>query len=147
MSFATPFAVSLATFSDWFSSRSPLFTIVRVTESMITRKGIEAVTSSSCVVLGTFSQGRGSSPGFAGFSEEKRYWTVVSRPICLRISVTPPSATALMKESAAVPVTFARPLVSPLLHPVNSSALNLTEALLRIFAGLASPVPVIKYSR
>ena len=76
--------------------------------------GVDAVIASSWVVLTVFSHGRLSAPGWAGFSDENRYWKVVSRPIWWRISLTAPSATALTMEFDTSPV---RPSLQPLKRP------------------------------
>ena len=105
--------------------------------SMTIRAGAEAETSSSCFVRLTFSHGRGSSPGLAGFSEEYWYWTVVSSPTSLRIAFTAPLATAL-------PMPFVMPSVRPSLQSLKSPILSFAEAVTRIFAGLEAPAPSMK---
>ena len=130
----TPLKVSLATLPpvDLFSMRSPLLTTERVIASMTMRTGMDAEIASSCVVLTQSSHGRGSSPGLTGFSEENLYPNDVSSPAWWRSSSTAPSATAFRAK-------FPMPSVRPSLQSEKSPTLNVTDAELRTFAGLARP--------
>ena len=96
--------------------------------------------ASSCVVLTVFSHGRGSAPGCAGVSDEKRYWKVVSSPAWWRISCTAPDAMAC-------PMPLVIPDVMPSVAPVKRPNFSCTDAESRIFAGFAAPTSTMKYSR